>query len=116
MVVKAFLFLAIFPFLPYGADDLDSVPTMQLLMELQNRGLRQFGCAGDGDIVVDWSPPNTGSPVMIYWYSMHVQGISPDTTMTFARPPGTTYVTLMVAGMDSLMRQGPWSDVAEWPE
>ena len=70
------------------------------------------------EITASWSPPTTGSPVVMYMLQVFADGEldmvvqTPDTSYTWN--PGVfewhvTYVA-RVAGVDALDRQGPWSE------
>ena len=102
------------------ASSLDSVPNLVLIQEIVRRGFTSWGCPEPlRERRASWSPPQEGSPVHHYVleYTVVLDSI-PDTTITLAFPrfwdAGTCSVkNHRVAGIDSLDRQGPFSDPGE---
>lgn len=66
------------------------------------------------EVVVKWTPPVDGAPVVYYVMDWaHVQSDTVLTTRVRVRIP-LRRTRVRVAGVDSLARQGPWSLWSDW--
>jgi len=98
--------------------DLDEVPNLTVLLEVLQRGFTKWGCRPLRLRQATWTPPTEGSPVerYVFEYTTTFTWVS-DTTLTIPWPTyaeagaGSTWAR--VAGVDSLDRQGPWSEPSD---
>lgn len=101
--------------------DLDSVGNLTLILEMLERGLTKWGCEEVGVVQAEWTAPTEGSVCftyqarLTYWLTLPAHEIGWGTPQ-FARIPIPAYAdsaAMQLAGVDSLIRMGPWSAPAD---
>ena len=90
-----------------------SATILECIARLAAAGFYQWGCPDEQSW--HWSPPAEGTPPVTYTVEVVITAISADTTFTVPLPDGVQTVEMRVAGVDSLPRQGQWSDWGRYP-
>jgi hypothetical protein len=94
--------------------DLQSIPLLSLVIELARRGITEWGCPRD--VTASWDAPDSGMRAIAYDYEYTVAGRVVDGRLVkIPLPDGGKTVRFVVAGVDSLGRDGQRSEPAYWP-
>ena len=91
---------------------LSNCTVLECVSSLAAQGFTRWGC-NSTEANVTWTPPDSGSAVVYYVLEMRVLGIAAAPPQIVALPTWADTTWVRCAGVDSLGRQGPFS---EWSE